>query len=101
MEFTKIGLTPIVIFNLIVWLFFTLSYFYQFVYIIRVIFKGDVVLPKAKKKHTYAFVIAAHNEEPVIGNLVKWCWLIAHHGEGDAVLVGKASQFVFPHTATQ
>ena len=90
MEFTKIGLTPIVIFNLIVWLFFTLSYFYQFVYIIRVIFKGDVVLPKAKKKHTYAFVIAAHNEEPVIGNLVKSILTQDYDGEIDCYVVADA-----------
>ena len=71
MEISRLGLTPIVIFNLVVWLFFTQAYFYQIVYIVRVIAKGDVMLPKAKKKHTYAFVIAAHNEEPVIGNLVR------------------------------
>ena len=60
-----------VIFNGIIFLFFTLAYFYQFVYIISVWRHGDVVLPKAKKNHRYAFVIAAHNEEPVIGNLVR------------------------------
>ncbi|MDD5799825.1 MAG: glycosyltransferase family 2 protein, partial [Coriobacteriales bacterium] len=65
------GLTPMVIFNGIIFLFFTLAYFYQFVYIISVWRHGDVVLPKAKKNHRYAFVIAAHNEEPVIGNLVR------------------------------
>ena len=65
------GLTPIVIFNGVIWLFFTLAYFYQFVYIIRVWRRGTVVLPKAKKNHRYAFFIAAHNEEPVIGNLVR------------------------------
>lgn len=60
-----------VIFNGIIFLFFTLAYFYQFVYIISVWRHGTVVLPKAKKNHRYAFVIAAHNEEPVIGNLVR------------------------------
>lgn len=69
--FNKYGLTPIVIFNMIMWVFFTFAYFYQLVYIIRVLFKGTVKLPKAKKQHKYAFVIAAHNEEPVIGNLVR------------------------------
>ena len=71
MEFNKLGITPIVIFNLIIWLFFTLAYFYQFVYMIRVWARGTVVLPPAKKQHTFAFFISAHNEEPVIGNLVR------------------------------
>ncbi len=67
----KAGLTPIVIFNFIMLLFFTLAYFYQFVYILHVWRRGDVKIPPAKKQHCYAFVIAAHNEEPVIGNLVR------------------------------
>jgi cellulose synthase/poly-beta-1,6-N-acetylglucosamine synthase-like glycosyltransferase len=71
LELNRMGLTPIVIFNGVIWLFFTLAYFYQFVYIIRVWRRGTVVLPKAKKNHRYAFFIAAHNEEPVIGNLVR------------------------------
>ena len=71
MEFNRIGLTPIVIFNMVVWLFFTLAYFYQFVYLIRVAARGTVKLPAAKKLHRYAFFISAHNEEPVIGNLVR------------------------------
>ena len=71
MEFNRLGLTPIVIFNLIIWLFFTLAYFYQIVYVVRVMLKGTVRLPKAKKQHRYAFFISAHNEEVVIGNLVR------------------------------
>lgn len=71
MEFNRLGLTPIVIFNMIIWLFFTLAYFYQIVYVLRVLAKGTVCLPEAKKQHRYAFVIAAHNEELVIGNLVR------------------------------
>lgn len=71
MEFNRLGLTPIVIFNLIIWLFFTLAYFYQIVYIVRVLMRGTVHLPAAKKQHRYAFFIAAHNEELVIGNLVR------------------------------
>ena len=71
MQFNRLGLTPIVIFNMIIWLFFTLAYFYQLVYIFRVIARGTVRLPKAKKDHRYAFVIAAHNEESVIANLVR------------------------------
>lgn len=71
MELSRLGLTPIVVFNMIIFLFFTLAYFYQIVYVIRVLLKGDVRLPEAKVKHTYAFVIAAHNEESVIANLVR------------------------------
>ena len=71
MDLSRVGLTPIVIFNFIVWLFFTVLFFYQFVYIIVVWRRGSVVLPKAKKKHCYAYFIAAHNEEEVIGNLVR------------------------------
>jgi cellulose synthase/poly-beta-1,6-N-acetylglucosamine synthase-like glycosyltransferase len=71
MEFNGVGLTPIVVINLIVWLIFTLAYLYQAVYMVWVLLKGMVKLPPAKKHHTYAFVIAAHNEEPVIGNLVR------------------------------
>ena len=71
MELNRLGLTPIVVFNLIIWLFFTLAYFYQIVYIIRVMFKGTVRLPEAKRQHRYAFFISAHNEELVIGNLVR------------------------------
>ena len=55
MELNRLGLTPIVVFNLVIWLFFTLAYFYQIVYIIRVMFKGTVRLPEAKKQHRYAF----------------------------------------------
>lgn len=71
MEFNHLGLTPIVIFNLLIWLFFTVAFFYQFVYILVVLRKGSVKYPKAKKQHRYAFFIAAHNEEAVIANLVK------------------------------
>ena len=65
------GITPIVVFNFIIWLFFTLAYFYQFVYILVTWRRGMVKLPEAKKQHRYAFFIAAHNEESVIANLVK------------------------------
>lgn len=71
MELNRLGLTPIVIFNIVVWAFFTFAFFYQFVYIIVVWRRGTVKLPEAKKQHRYAFFIAAHNEEPVIGNLVR------------------------------
>ena len=71
MEFNTSGLTPIVMLNFTVWVFFTLLYLYQIIFALRGFFQGMVKLPEAKKKHSYAFVIAAHNEEPVIGNLVR------------------------------
>lgn len=81
MEFDGAGLTPIVIFNFLVWAFFTFAYLYQIVYVIRALVRGTVRLPKAQTKHSYAFVIAAHNEEPVIMNLVKS--ILAQEYEGD------------------
>lgn len=48
LQFNRLGITPIVVFNFIIWLFFTLAYFYQIVYILRVMFKGEVKLPEAK-----------------------------------------------------
>ena len=42
MDMLKAGLTPIVIFNGVLWLFFTFAYFYQFAYIIRVIIHSDI-----------------------------------------------------------
>ena len=71
MELNRVGITPIVVFNFIIWLFFTLAYFYQFVYILVTWRRGMVKLPDAKKQHRYAFFIAAHNEESVIANLVQ------------------------------
>ncbi len=71
MELNRLGITPIVVFNFIICLFFTLCYFYQFVYILVTWRRGMVKLPEAKTNHRYAFFIAAHNEEAVIANLVK------------------------------
>ena len=71
MELNRFGLTPIVIFNLIIWLFFTFAYLYQMLYVVLVIARGVVKLPEARRQHRYAFFIAAHNEEAVIGNLVR------------------------------
>ncbi len=70
-SFNDMGLTPIVIFNLVIGTLFTVAYFYQGIYMLMGIFRGMVKLPPAKKLHRYAFFIAAHNEEPVIGNLVR------------------------------
>ncbi len=71
MNLTQTEFTPIVIFNAVVFIFFTLAYFYQVIYLLVAARKGSVVLPDAKEEHTFAFVIAAHNEESVIANLVK------------------------------
>ena len=71
MEFNQFGITPIVFFNFLIWVFFTFAYLYQAVFMIRALVQGTVRLPEAKRLHSYAFVIAAHNEEAVIGNLVE------------------------------
>lgn len=71
MPFTLTGqLTPIVIFNNVLGTLLGLFFLYQIVYTIVALFRGSVRLAPAKKNHSYAFVIAAHNEEPVIANLV-------------------------------
>ena len=71
MEFNQFGITPIVFFNFLIWVFFTFAYLYQAIFMIRALVQGTVRLPEAKRLHSYAFVIAAHNEEAVIGNLVE------------------------------
>ena len=71
MEFNQFGLTPIVFFNFLIWVFFTFAYLYQVVFMVRALIQGTVRLPEAKRNHSYAFVIAAHNEEAVIANLVE------------------------------
>lgn len=64
-------MTPIVIFNTIVGLVFSACFLYQVVFFFIGLIRGQVKIPPAKKQHTYAFFIAAHNEEAVIANLVK------------------------------
>ena len=64
-------MTPIVIFNTIVGLVFSVCFLYQVVFFFIGLIRGQVKVPPAKKQHTYAFFIAAHNEEAVIANLVK------------------------------
>ena len=71
MEFNRLGITPNVVFNFIIWAFFTFAYLYQALYILVTWRRGTVKLPPAKKNHRYAFFIAAHNEESVIANLVR------------------------------
>lgn len=64
-------MTPIVIFNTIVGLVFSVCFLYQVVFFFIGLIRGQAKIPPAKKQHTYAFFIAAHNEEAVIANLVK------------------------------
>ena len=64
-------MTQIVIFNTIVGLVFSVCFLYQVVFFFIGLIRGQVKIPPAKKQHTYAFFIAAHNEEAVIANLVK------------------------------
>ena len=64
-------LTPIVIFNFLVGVLFSLCFLYQVVFFLIGIFRGEVKIPAAKRQHRYAFFIAAHNEEAVIANLVQ------------------------------
>ena len=64
-------MTPIVIFNTIVGLVFSVCFLYQVVFFFIGLIRGQVKIPPAKKQHTYAFFNAAHNEEAVIANLVK------------------------------
>ncbi len=71
MELNSVGFTPIVIINTIIWAFFTVAYLYQIIYMLYVFKKGTVKFPPAKRNHSFAFVIAAHNEEPVIAHLVQ------------------------------
>lgn len=70
-EFSHVAFTPIVVFNLILFAFFSLAFFYQIIYLIIGVIKNEVVLPKAKKEHRFAFMIAAHNEEVVITELIR------------------------------
>lgn len=71
MEFNRLGITPIVVFNFIIALFFTFAYFYQFIYVLVAARRGTVKIKEAKTNHRYAFFIAAHNEESVIAQLVE------------------------------
>ena len=64
-------ITPILVFNAVVLVFFVLAFFYQFVYIfITLRYKQHPVKP-ARRLHSYAFVICAHNEGAVISELVR------------------------------
>lgn len=64
-------LAPIVVFNFVIGVLFTVCFLYQVIYMLVGLFHGEVKVPKAAKQHRYAFFIAAHNEEAVIANLVQ------------------------------
>ena len=64
-------ITPIVVFNFLVGSLFCLCFLYQVVFFFVGLVRGEVKIPRAKRLHRYAFFIAAHNEEPVIANLVR------------------------------
>ena len=70
-EISRVAFTPIVLFNFILLVFFSLAFAYQLVFLCIGAIKNEVKLPPAKKKHRFAFMIAAHNEEVVIGELVQ------------------------------
>lgn len=56
--------------NGIIAVVFMLSYAYQFFYLFVVLRYKEKPLPEARKLHRYAVVVAARNEENVIGNLL-------------------------------
>ena len=64
-------MAPIVVFNFVIGVLFTVCFLYQVIYMLVGLFHGEVKVAKATKQHRYAFFIAAHNEEPVIANLVQ------------------------------
>ena len=80
MSVGSVGLTPVVFINMVIAICMTVAYFYQMVYMLIALYRGIVRLPKAKTKHSYAFVIAAHNEELVIANLVQS--ILTQHYDG-------------------
>lgn len=60
--------------NAVLYIVLTVLYFYQFIYIIVALvgdWKRKKIHYEAKTLHRYAFIIAARNENAVIGNLIK------------------------------
>lgn len=57
--------------NYFVALLFVICYSYQFFYIFITFFRKPVKFPKAPNNKRYAFMVAARNEEVVIGKLVE------------------------------
>lgn len=58
------------IFNLGVFIAFTICYSYQLLYILEVLIRRHRDKKEAKTQHKFAVLIAARNEEKVIGNLL-------------------------------
>ncbi len=63
-------ITPILVFNLAIFAFFLVAFFYQLVYILVALRRKHAPYREARELHTYAFVICAHNEGVVIGELI-------------------------------
>ena len=57
------------VFNMCVFVLFSLGYFYQIVYVVVALVKKPPVF-KAEKNHRYAVLISARNERAVISNLI-------------------------------
>lgn len=57
--------------NTLLSVLFGLSFAYQFVYAFLAVFRKPVSFPETDKKHRYAVVVSARNEENVIVNLIK------------------------------
>ena len=57
------------IFNVCVFIVFTVCYAYQIIYVF-VSLTHKPVIPAAKKNHRYAVIISARNENAVIGDLI-------------------------------
>ena len=67
------GLRTINTINSILYIALTVLYFYQFIYIVIALIgdkKKKLDTYEAKKLHKFAFIIAARNEQAVIGNLI-------------------------------
>jgi cellulose synthase/poly-beta-1,6-N-acetylglucosamine synthase-like glycosyltransferase len=66
-----VELSPIVVFNALILVFFMLAFFYQFAYIFVVWRYRHAPYREAAALHTYGFVVCAHNEGAVITELVQ------------------------------
>jgi len=67
------GMRTINTINSILYISLTVLYFYQFIYIVIALIgdkKKKLDTYEAKKLHKFAFIIAARNEQAVIGNLI-------------------------------
>lgn len=57
--------------NTVLSVLFSLSFVYQFVFLILAVFKKPVQFAPTDKRFRYAVLVSARNEENVIGNLIK------------------------------